>query len=441
MPARRLVVALAVLGTLSFVLDTASADWLRFRGPNGSGVADQLTPLTWSDSAGLAWKTPIPGIGNSSPIVVGNKVFLQSATKDGSKRMLYCLDAKTGRIAWTKEVPGAKVKTHAKNTLASSTPASDGERVYALFWDGRVVTLHAYDLAGNELWSSSLGPYASQHGAGMSPVVYGGKVFVNYDQDDLANIGKDGKPKKNPAPLPPGAPSPAELLAFDAKTGAKLWAAKRKPFRACSSSPLIRELPNGKAEVIVSSTAGLAGYDPDTGAANWEWEWKFAGMALRTVGSPVLADGVIVTPSGDGGGSRALVVVTAGPNPKLLWEKTKETPYVPGPLVKGDHIYWITDGGFAFCLELKTGKVVWGGERVFPNLREGSFVHSSPILVGDNVVAVAETGEAVVFKASPAGYQEVARNNLGEPVTASVAASDGKLFIRGSEHLFCIGKK
>jgi outer membrane protein assembly factor BamB len=262
-------------------------------------------------------------------------------------------------------------------------------------------------------------------------------VFINYDQDDPANA---KKPKKGD-PLPgPAAENPAEVLAFDAKTGAKVWAAKRKAFTACSSSPFVRELPGGKAELIVSSTAGLTGYDPDTGKVNWDWVWKFSGKALRTVGSPILAGGVVVAPSGDGGGSRSMVAVTPGPGSKMLWNRTKETPYVPAPVAKGDHLYWVTDGGMATCAELRTGKVVWS-ERAFPNLTEGTYVLASLLLVGDNVVAMAETGEAVVFQTSPAGYEEVSRNRLGESVSATPAAADGRLYIRGAEHLFCIGAK
>jgi outer membrane protein assembly factor BamB len=166
--------------------------------------------------------------------------------------------------------------------------------------------------------------------------------------------------------------------------------------------------------------------------------WKFNGASLRTVGSPVPAGDVVVVPSGDGNGSRSMVAVTPGPSPRMLWGKVKETPYVPAPVAKGDHLYWVTDGGLATCADLKTGKLLWS-ERAFPNLSKGTYVHASLLLAGDAVVAVAETGEAVVFKASPAGYEEVARNALGEAVSATPAAADGRLYIRGAGHLFCIG--
>jgi len=427
----RAALLLAVLSTPYSVL--RAADWTRFRGPNGSGlVEDAAVPLKWSKTENVLWKVEVPGLGHSSPIVVKGRVILQSATSDGTKRMIICYDANTGETKWTKTLTGQKVPVHAKSSLASCTPTSDGERVYTVVWDGQALAVHAFDLDGNDAWTYSLGGYVSQHGAGMSPVAHGGKVYIHYDQD------KDKEQGKGKAPIP--VPNPAQLVALDAKTGAKAWVAPRKAFRACSASPLIRELPGGKTEVIVSSTAGLTGYDPEDGQVNWDWEWKFSGQALRTVGSPILANGVIVAPSGDGGGSRAMVAVTPGPMPKLLWEKTKETPYVPGPLVKGDHLYWVTDGGVAFCVELKTGKQLWS-ERAFPNLSKGTYVHSSPLLINGHIVAVAETGRAIVFKATPEKYDLVEENDIGEVVEASLAVADGKLYLRGATHLFCIGKK
>lgn len=391
----------------------AAADWPRFRGPNGAGVADDpATPVKWAKTDVL-WKTPIPGVGHSSPIVVGDRVFLQSASPDGKQRFLVSVKVADGKIAWARDIEAKTAKTHKKNSLASSTPASDGERVYACVWDGSAVTVVAYDFDGKRVWSHALGEYGSQHGAGMSPVVHAGKVFVNFDQDGAA-----------------------EVVALDAKSGRKAWSASRKAYRACTSTPIVRDLPGGKSEVVVSSTAGVSGYDPETGNVNWNWEWKWDGgkQALRTVASAVVAGDAIVTASGDGSGTRSTVAVTPGDKPKLVWEKTKDTPYVPCPVAKGEHLYWIRDDGFATCAEAKTGNVVWS-ERCFSKA-----VSSSPILIGDVVLGIAEDGKAVAFKASPAEFERVGESSLGESVFASPAASGGKLYVRGGEHLFCIGK-
>jgi outer membrane protein assembly factor BamB len=403
---------LAVGLLLTVVSVSLAADWPRFRGPNGMGaVEDSKVPLKWSNTSNILWKTPIPGTGNSSPVIVNGKVYLQAASDNAEERSLICLDANTGKIDWTKTRPGDRAHVHKKNSLASSTPACDGQHVYAIFWTGSKVELTCYTVTGDEVWAKTLGGYESQHGVGMSPVVVGGNVFVNYDQDGVA-----------------------EFLCFDAKTGAKRWAAPRKPFRACYSSPLVREV-DGRVEIINASTAGITGYDPDTGSIRWNWNWKFDGMALRTVGSPILVGDMLVAVSGDGGGTRSTVVLKLGAEPTLLWEKKKETPYVPGPLVAGEHLYWVTDNGFATCTDLKTGKILWN-ERAFSKA-----VSASPIMVGDNIIALAEDGKAIVFKANPKAFEKVAENAISETVYASPAIADGKLYIRGDKSLYCVGKK
>jgi outer membrane protein assembly factor BamB len=389
-----------------------AADWPRFRGPNGLGTSDQAIPLQWSASSGLLWKTPLPGQGNGSPIIVKNKIFLQSASTNGAERLLVRLDAVTGEIEWTKSRGGKKAHAHKKNSLASSTPASDGERIYCIVWDGDNVLLTATTFDGEDLWTKPLGGYVSQHGVGMSPVVVGKNVYVNYDQDGQA-----------------------EFLCFDGKTGDKRWSAPRKAFRACYSSPIVREV-NGKTEIINASTAGITAYDPDTGNMKWDWVWKFDGMALRTVGSPILVGDTLIAVSGDGGGSRSTVALKlGGEEPKLLWEKKRECPYVPGPLVLGEHLYWVTDGGIAMCVEVATGKIIWN-ERIFPKA-----VSASPILVHGQVVALAEDGKAVIFPATPKGYEKLAENSLPGNYYASPATVDGKLFLRSDTHLYCMGKK
>lgn len=409
---------LLVIGlSLTVSASASAADWPRFHGPNGAGVAEPDTPLDWT-KAGGGWKVAVPGKGHSSPVVAAGRVFLQSASEDGLTRSLYCFDARTGAVNWSREVPGAVGHTHKKSSLASSTPVVDGNRVVTLFWTGTGCNLHAYDLDGKPLWDAPLGLFESDHGAGLSPMAFGGKVFVNYDQG--ADKDRPGK---------------AEMMAFDAATGKPAWSKGRKGFRHCSATPVVRQLPGGGAELVVASTAGLTGYDPDTGAVNWDWTWKFTGMSLRTIAGPLIAGDVVVAFSGDGGGSRSTVAVKAGLTPTLLWEKKKAAPYVPSPVALGNHLYWVADDGQAVCADLKTGNAIWT-ERAFPVA-----VSSSLILAGDKVLAVAENGKAVVFRASPDGFDKLADMTLGEGTFATPAAADGRLFVRGFEHLYCFAAK
>ncbi len=392
---------------------SVAADWPRFRGPNGSGVAE-AAPVSWTASENRLWTADLPGKGNGSPIVVKGKLFVQCAGADGSNRTLVCLDAAIGKQLWAKSQNGGTARTHKKNSLASSTPACDGERVYACFWDGRSISLVAYSLTGDELWSQLLGRFASQHGAGMSPIVHAGKVFLNFDQDGSA-----------------------AMLAFDAKTGDKAWSQPRKAFRTSYSTPIVRSLPDGGSEIVALSTAGLTAYDPASGKVNWDHTFDWGRSPLRSVASPVIAGDVIVCLTGDGGGDRFCAGIKPGSKPTVAWEtkSTKIAPYVPCPVAHGKHLYWITDQGMLECIDPLTGKSVW---------RESAFsssVSASPILLGETLLLIDERGKALACKAQPSGFEKVASSEAGEAVFATPAAADGKLYLRTSSAIICIGKK
>lgn len=392
---------------------TSPTQWPRFRGPNGTGISeDKNVPVDFGETKNVLWKTPLPGAGNSSPIVWGDKIFLESATADGKERLLVCVNASKGNVLWSKSVSGDKAKTHLKNSLASSTPATDGERVYASFWDGEKVVLHAFDMEGKPLWTQELGKFKSQHGYGGSPIIWQDKVFVNFDQDGAAAI-----------------------LAFDAKTGKPAWDKPRDAFRTCYSTPFLLEKPNGGSELIVASTAGITAYEPASGAENWKWKWEFEGMALRTVGSPIAANGLILTSSGDGNGARNMVALNPGQQPSIAWQNKRSFPYVPTMLVRGDHVYFVNDGGVAACHLLKSGEEIW-------KERLGGGFSASPVMIDGKVYAPCEDGKVYVFAAEPT-YKLLAKNTLGEKenLMASPAVAGGRLFIRGKNDLYCIGKK
>lgn len=418
------LLALPTLLLLSWAATTSPAvddkgaapgsNWPRFRGPNGTGVsADKDVPVEFSDTKNVLWKTPLPGAGHSSPVVWGDRVFLESAPADGKARQLVCLSASKGNVLWSKSVSGDKAKTHAKSSLASSTPSTDGERVYASFWDGSNVFVYAYDFAGKELWKRDLGAFKSQHGAGGSPVVYEGRVFFNFDQDGAAAI-----------------------VALDAKNGQVIWKKDRPAFRTCYSTPFVRETAGGGAELIVGSTAGITSYKPDTGAENWKWSWDFQGiMPQRTVGSPIAGNGLIFQTSGDGSGSRYMVALEPGEKARIVWENKKSFPYVPTMLERGDHLYFVNDGGVAACHEAKTGTEVW-------KERLGGGFSASPVLIDGKVYAPSEDGYVHVFAAEPQ-YKLLAKNKFGEGerFVASPAVAGGRLYLRGKDALYCVGKK
>jgi outer membrane protein assembly factor BamB len=411
-----MVLAVAAgLGIASINPARAAEPWPRFRGPNGTGVAnDKDVPVRWSKASGLLWKTPVPGSGNSSPITWADRVFLQTAGADGNERMLLCFHVNTGKVLWSRAVPGSGAHTHPKNTLASSTPATDGERIYAIFWDGKDMVIFAYDLDGKPLWNRNLGSFTSQHGAGVSPIVFEGKVFISDDQDGSAR-----------------------LTALDARNGKLLWEKDRPAFRACYSTPLILTEQGHAAQLLVASTAGVTSYDPNSGVANWTHNWTFPIKPLRTVASPIYADGMIIASSGDGDGSRHTIAIKAtgsedGAGSHPVWEQSRTLPYVPTMLATGGHVYFVNDLGLAGCLVAKTGQTVW-------TQRLGGNFSASPILVDGKIYAANENGTVFVFPAS-SKFELLAKNEIGEAVVATPAVCDNRLLIRGQAHLFCIGK-
>jgi len=408
-----LALATVVFSALSTV--SQAANWPRFRGPNGAGVStDKDVPVKWGDKENILWRADLPGEGHSSPIIWGDKLFLESA--NNKQRMLLCMDVKNGDILWQKAVNGSTTAKHNKNSFASSTPTTDGERVYTAFWDGSNLFLNAYSFKGDPLWSKDLGEYVSQHGVGQSPIVCEDKVILVNDNDKSAAV-----------------------LAFDAKTGKPAWRAERKSYRACYSTPVLHEKEKGATELIVASTAGVTSYDPKDGSENWNWTWNFEKAPLRTVSSPVLADGLVIAGGGEGpAGARHTVAVKLGgkgdvSKTHLAWEQKSDFPYVPCLVISGDFLFFVNDKGIAHCRSLKDGGDVWT-ERL-----TGDF-SSSPVIIDGKVYATNEEGVTYVFEASPK-YKFVSKNTLGEPVMATPAVADNKLYLRAKSHLYCIGAK
>ena len=393
-----------------------AGNWPRFRGPNGAGIADDKDiPDQFDEKNGILWKVPMPGPGNSSPIVWENRLFVQATTKDGKARLLMCLDAGSGKTLWARSIPAGKAHTHEKNTLASSTPATDGQVVVTAFWDGKEIILAAYDLEGKKLWDRNLGSFTSQHGAGASPIIYKDKVFFVNDQDGTSTA-----------------------MALNKKTGDILWQAPREAFRACYSAPFILTKPGAEPELIITSTKSIRSYQPDKGTVNWNWTWTFSGMPLRTTGSPIYSHDTIFACSGDGGGDRHMAAIGlegsgARTQAKLLWENKKDFPYVPCLLSRGDKLYFVNDKGFAGCYTMKEGKQIW-----YKRLPEATFT-SSPVMIDGKIMAASEEGDVYVLAAEPT-FRLIAKNTLGERVRATPAVANNRLYIRGQHHLFCIGK-
>ncbi len=392
-----------------------ASDWPRFRGPNGTGVStDTDVPVEVGEKKNLHRKVEIPGAGNSSPIVSKQRVFLQTASDDGSERLLLCLDLASGNMLWREQAPGGTAKTHERNTLASSTAAADGNQVYVSFWDGHHLSVAAYNYSGKRAWTRDLGPFTSQHGAGHSPIVVGNRVILANDQDGSA-----------------------EVVALDAASGEIAWHRPRPAHRTCYSTPFLLEQPGAGPELLVTSTFGVSAYDPETGSERWKWNWETNNRRLRTVGSAIVSQGHLFLYSGDGKGDRQTVAVNlnlSDHTPNIAWESRKlNLPYVPCPLARGDFLFYVNDAGMAACLAADSGEIVW------INRLDCGDVTASPVMVEDRIYSVSENGTVCVFAAEPA-FKMLANSKLDEGVKASPAIADGRLLVRGSKHLYCFGR-
>ena len=354
-------------------------------------------------------------------------LFLQSSSASGDQRMLLCLDARTGKKIWSRSLPGKKVpgRIHAKSSLASQTPVTDGEAVYASFWDGQDIDLAAYTVKGDPLWKKNLGPWVSEHGAGASPILYKDKVIFFNDMDRLDKEQEPVDPALDAAG--PGQEDRRRRLGAAARSVIGLATARRS----------FVEKPGKAPELIVTSTTAISGINPDNGSENWTWKWTFtAKMPLRTIAASFIADGLLFAFSGDGGGDRQMyaVSVPADGGPRNVWQNKKDFPYVPCCLTNGPNIYFVNDRGFAGCFEAKTGKKIW-----LERLPEATF-SASPVLVDGNVYAPSEQGDRLRLRRR-AELQAAGPEQLGETIRATPAVADGRLYIRGQNHLFCIGKK
>ena len=399
---------------LTLTISVHAQEWSRFRGPNGTGISDATTiPTAWTDKDFL-WNVPIPGIGHSSPVVWGDKVFVTSAEKMSGKRLVLCLDATTGKTRWQKEFDASSYKTHQRNSIASSTPAVDADYVYVAWATPEKLTLMALSHDGQIVWQNDHGPFKSQHGFGVSPIVLDDLVILPNDQDNGGSI-----------------------IAVQAKTGKLYWTLPRHPKNATYSTPCVYQ-PQGQSPLLIFTNwqHGVSAIDPKTGKTKWELSVFEVNKPERAVASPVIAGELILATCGFVTAQKHFVAVKppdGDGKPTEVWRLEKAVSYLPTPLVKGDLVFLCSEVGMATCLHAKTGKIVWQ-ERVGENFS------ASPVCVGERIYCVGNDGSVVVLAASEK-FQVLANNALGEPTQSTPAISGGRMFLRTEAHLIAIGGK
>lgn len=389
------------------------ANWLRFRGPQGSGVATAPgLPVEWT-LKDYAWKTELQGTGHSSPVVKNGHLFVtaglvSSKAENSIVHKLYCLDAQSGDILWERAWTLDKHGKHSESTFANATPAVSDKSVVVTFADDDHYIVAASELDGTPRWKQDLGSFQAEHGFGASPIIWNGIVILPNDQD-----------------------SESSYVALAETTGDVLWEVPRESKVAAYSTPLILESPGGQAQLITSSKAmGITSLDPATGKTLW----STGSLPDRTVSSPILGDGLIYQSCGSGGSGKLLVGVDPAledhHKPRVAFKVDKRVPYVPTPLYCDGYLYLWGDSGVVMCLEPESTEPVWM-ERV------GGDFSSSPICVNGCLYNVSEAGEVVVLRAGQE-FKVLGRSPLGEPTHATPAVAGGRMYFHTKNHVLCL---
>jgi outer membrane protein assembly factor BamB len=436
--------ALAFVVALSLLLNVAANDhWPQFRGPQSTGVVeDPALPDKWSATENVAWKAAIPGLGWSSPIVWGDRIFVTSVIsageietpkkglyfggnrldvpKDEHRWMVYCVDWKTGKILWESEAFRGAPKTprHLKNSYASETPVTDGERLYVYFGN---VGLFCYDLQGKLVWKQMFEPHTTRFGWGTaaSPVVYKDRLYIVNDNDEKSFF-----------------------AAYDKKTGKEIWKVERE-VGTNWVTPYVWENKR-RTEIIVPATKAVRSYD-----LNGKVLWEFKGMSSIVIPTPFSKFDLLYIASGYVGDQhRPVYAVRPGAsgdislkqgetsNEFIAWYLPQGGPYNPSPIVYGDHYYTLYDRGFFTAHDAKTGKLIYDKQRIDP--ASGAFT-SSPWAYNGKIFCLSEDGDTFIIQAG-AEYKLLGKNSLDEMCMATPAIARGSLIIRTASKLYRITK-
>lgn len=429
--------------TVAIAVSTATGNWPGWRG-DGRGLSPEKNlPLKWSEAEGVAWKTPIPGAGHSSPIVWGNRVFVTTAVAEdpnvetfrggvymGGNRAkpddseyayrVICLDADRGDILWSTTVARRRPKTrrHTKNTYASETPVTDGTHVFASFGSAG---LYCVDVEGAVIWQRDLGLLRGRRGwgTGASPILFQNTVIVTGDSDDESYI-----------------------AAFEKGDGDPVWRTEREEGPSWGTPCLFDA--DGRMTVVTNATQRMRGYDAATG----KLLWQCAGGSMISVPSPVAAQGLVFLASGHNLLRRQpIIAVRAGASgditpPKdqrqteaIAWWHPRGGPYVTSPIAVDRYLYVPLDRGTLTCYEARTGRIVYDKQP----LGARNTITASPVAGDGRIYVQTEDGECYVVRQGPE-FEILAVNKLDEIFCASPAVSASRLLLRGRKHLYCIGK-
>lgn len=402
------------------------SDWMQFRGPHGQGKATNSNlPLKWSPESGVVWKVKPPGSGTSSPIVVGDRIFMTgfsgfnvpsepAGTMNELRLWVFALDLHSGELVWKREVKPdfpEQDRIREDHGYASNTPVSDGERLFVFFGKSGVL---AFDLEGKQLWKAGVGSGLSGWGSGASPVIAGDYVIIN------ASVESES------------------LIALDKSTGKQIW--KAGGIQESWNTPILidgTQAPSGSPELALGMLGKVRGYDPATGQELWSCD---NGIKWYIAPSMVSSQGVVWSIGGRSG--TAAVAVKAGgrgdvTNSRLLWSSTRGSN-VSSPILHEARLYWAHENlGVVYCAEAATGDLLYE-ER----LPKSGQIYASPVIAGDRIHYTSREGKTFVVSAKPE-FELLAVNELGsqrEVFNASPAITGDRMLIRSNQFLYCIGE-
>jgi hypothetical protein len=408
------IVLLMLTATVSM-----AEDWPCFRGPSRQGISGEKNlPERWSATSNIAWKTAIAGEGWSSPIVWGERVFVTTATDKGESFRLICIDRKSSAVVWDREVLRQQAGHKSRqNSYASSTPATDGQHVYVVAADGSIA---AVSFKGDVVWTNRDFNYYSEHGLAVSPVLYKDLVIVPFDWSSEGPDTTLGWQKPW---------DKAVIVALNKNTGKVQWKGQRGASRIAHVTPQILN-ENGSDQLVSGAGDVVQGFDLTTGERIWTARSPGEGV----VPSIVIGDGLIFATSGFG--EPAIRAIRTGgrgdvTQTHIAWELRDDVPKIPSMLYVKPYLFLVTEGGLAKCIKAATGEVL--GEA-----RLKGKVSASPVWAEGKIYFLSEEGVTTITETGPE-FKIIAGNELGEKCCASLAISQGQIFIRTENNLYCIG--
>jgi outer membrane protein assembly factor BamB len=401
----------------------SAADWPHWRGPQGNGASPELgLPHKWSATENVAWSVDLPSPGAATPIVSGGTVYVTAAVGDAVQ--LLALDRTNGAVRWKRAIGPAAGHAHRKHNMATPSPVTDGARVYTMTGSGVLKALDAKD--GRELWSrdfpAEYGPFGLNWGYASSPLLLDGALYVPV----LHGMKTD---------------APSYLVAVDAATGKNRWKVER-PTPAIQESPDAYTTPTfvragGKVEIVVTGGDVVTAHDPASGRELWRSSASNPANDpwYRVVASPVVVGDLVIAPSR----VKPMLALRAGGRGDITTSHRAwsfdQGPDIPTPTTDGKYLYVVGDKGIVSVLEVATGKVVYGPQRI----ANGTY-SASPVLADGKIYVVNEDGLTTVLKAGPS-FEVLAENALSDTTLATPAVAGGQIFIRTAKKLYCLGKR